>query len=166
MIVAGGVSKSYATESRYSIASVLDTEQSKNQLYLIVKSIQYHNVSKNKLIKWKFTKWLITQFKAVLNIGTAKFIITNEETFIRYILLIRLLLYNLSNKISWTISLPTSTEHCCSAMIEAVLNQNLYIKAKTSMSLFIFNLSWDCWYKEIKSILYSVSSHRWEISKI
>lgn len=46
MIVAGGVSKSYATESRYSIASVLDTEQSKNQLYFIVKSIQYHNVSK------------------------------------------------------------------------------------------------------------------------
>lgn len=77
---------------------------------------------KNKLIEWKFTKWLITQFKAVLNIGTAKFIITNEETFIRYILLIRLLLYNLSNKISWTISLPTSTEHRCSAMIEAVLN--------------------------------------------
>lgn len=101
MIVAGGVSKSYATGSRYSIASFLDTEQSKNQLYLIVKSIQYHNVcQKNKLIKWKFTKWLITQFKAVLNIGTAKFIITNEETFIRYILLIRLLLYNLSNKIS------------------------------------------------------------------
>lgn len=101
MIVAGGVSKSYATERRYSIASFLDTEQSKNQLYLIVKSIQYHNVcQKNKLIKWKFTKWLITQFKAVLNIGTAKFIITNEETFIRYILLIRLLLYNLSNKIS------------------------------------------------------------------
>lgn len=102
MIVAGGVSKSYATGSRYSVASFLDTEQSKNQLYLIVKSIQYHNVcQKNKLIKWKFTKWLITQFKAVLNIGTAKFIITNEETFIRYILLIcRLLLYNLSNKIS------------------------------------------------------------------
>lgn len=101
MIVAGGVSKSYATGSRYSIASFLDTEQSKNQLYLIVKSIQYHNVcQKNKSIKWKFTKWLITQFKAVLNIGTAKFIITNEETFIRYILLIRLLLYNLSNKIS------------------------------------------------------------------
>lgn len=123
MIVAGGVSKSYATGSRYSVASFLDTEQSKNQLYLIVKSIQYHNVcQKNKLIKWKFTKWLITQFKAVLNIGTAKFIITNEETFIRYILLIRLLLYNLSNKISWTISLPTSIEHCCSAMIEAVLN--------------------------------------------
>lgn len=122
MIVAGGVSKSYATGSRYSVASILDTEQSKNQLYLIVKSIQYHNVSKNKLIKWKFTKWLITQFKAVLNIGTAKFIISNEETFIRYILLIRLLLYNLSNKISWTISLPTSTEHRCSAMIEAVLN--------------------------------------------
>lgn len=124
MIVAGGVSKSYATGSRYSVASILDTEQSKNQLYLIVKSIQYHNVcQKNKLIKWKFTKWLITQFKAVLNIGTAKFIITNEETFIRYILLIcRLLLYNLSNKISWTISLPTSTEHRCSAMIEAVLN--------------------------------------------
>lgn len=94
MIVAGGVSKSYATGSRYSVASFLDTEQSKNQLYLIVKSIQYHNVSKNKLTKWKFTKWLITQFKAVLNI------ITNEETFIRYILLIRLLLYNLSNKIS------------------------------------------------------------------
>lgn len=123
MIVAGGVSKSYATGSRYSVASILDTEQSKNQLYLIVKSIQYHNVcQKNKSIKWKFTKWLITQFKAVLNIGTAKFIITNEETFIRYILLIRLLLYNLSNKISWTISLPTSTEHRCSAMIEAVLN--------------------------------------------
>lgn len=49
MIVAGGVSKSYATGSRYSVASFLDTEQSKNQLYLIVKSIQYHNVSK-KLI--------------------------------------------------------------------------------------------------------------------
>lgn len=69
MIVAGGVSKSYATGSRYSIASFLDTEQSKNQLYLIVKSIQYHNVcQKNKLIKWIFTKWLITQQYLILEL--------------------------------------------------------------------------------------------------
>lgn len=45
-------------------------------------------------------KWLIIQFKEVFNIGIVKFIIINEEIFIRYILLIRLLFYNLSNKIS------------------------------------------------------------------